>query len=62
MCDIDEGVDGPEASPPGSSEATKRPYTPPVLIEWGTLRDITEAVGWTGASDGGKGKQPRRTR
>lgn len=34
----------------------------PVLIEWGTLQDITKAVGWTGASDGGKGKQPCRTR
>lgn len=40
----------------------KRPYAPPVLIEWGSLRDITQAVGNSGNNDGGKGKQPRRTR
>lgn len=40
----------------------KKPYAPPVLLEWGTLRDITQSVGSSGRSDGGKGKQPRRTR
>ena len=40
----------------------KKPYAPPVLVEWGTLRDITQSVGWSGRSDGGKGKQARRTR
>ncbi len=40
----------------------KKPYEPPVLKEWGTLRDITQAVGSSGNDDGGKGKQPRRTR
>ena len=33
----------------------KRPYTAPTLIRWGRLRDITQAVGWRGAGDGGRG-------
>lgn len=41
---------------------TKRPYSAPVLVAWGSLRDITLAIGSHGKSDGGKGKQPRRTR
>lgn len=49
----DSSVDGP---------ILKKPYAPPVLVKWGTLRDITQSVGWNGRSDGGKGKQPRRTR
>ncbi|TAJ86538.1 lasso RiPP family leader peptide-containing protein [Reyranella sp.] len=40
----------------------KKPYAPPVLVQWGTLRDITQSVGWNGRSDGGKGKHHRRTR
>ena len=40
----------------------KKPYSPPVLQAWGNLRDLTQAVGAAGADDGGKGKQPRRTR
>jgi len=40
----------------------KKPYSAPVLVTWGTLRDITQAVGGAGNPDGGKGKQPRRTR
>ena len=41
---------------------SKRSYSPPVLVKWGTMRDITQSVGWSGRSDGGKGKQPKRTR
>ncbi len=40
----------------------KRSYSPPLLVKWGTLRDITQSVGWNGRKDGGKGKQPKRTR
>jgi hypothetical protein len=40
----------------------KKPYSAPVLVTWGTLRDITQKNGNKGNSDGGKGKQPRRTR
>lgn len=51
-----QSQNGRETSP------AKKPYSTPVLVTWGTLRDITQAVGATGNSDGGKGKQPRRTR
>lgn len=51
-----QSPDGRETSP------TKKTYIAPVLVSWGTLRDLTQAVGWSGNSDGGKGKQPRRTR
>lgn len=50
----------PESS--GETSTEKKPYSAPVLVTWGTLRDITQAVGWSGNADGGKGKQPRRTR
>ncbi len=37
------------------------PYSAPVLITWGTLRDVTQSVGSSGRNDGGRGRQ-RRTR
>jgi hypothetical protein len=40
----------------------KKPYTAPVLLRWGTMRDITLSAGNTGASDGGKSKFSNRTR
>jgi len=39
----------------------KRPYAAPSLVTWGTLRDITQAVGNKGNSDGAK-KGATRTR
>ena len=53
-----------DAQPLDSRETSpaKKPYAPPALVTWGTLRDITMAVGSSGNTDGGKGKQPRRTR
>jgi len=49
------------SSPPPDKDAeTKKPYEPPALVRWGTLRDLTRAVGSTGASDGAK-KGPTRT-
>jgi hypothetical protein len=57
MSDVEEQDDS------SADEAVlKKPYAPPILVEWGTLRDITQSVGWSGRSDGGKGKQQRRTR
>jgi hypothetical protein len=35
---------------------TKKPYTPPILIKWGSLTNITRSVGQQGAHDGGKGR------
>ncbi|TAJ89215.1 hypothetical protein [Reyranella sp.] len=49
-------------SPLAEPASQKRSYSPPVLVTWGTLLDITQAVGSSGRRDGGRGKQPRRTR
>lgn len=38
----------------GTAKPEKKPYTPPVLIDWGTLADLTQAVGWSGKKDGGR--------
>ena len=43
-----------------AEEAKKKTYEAPALIRWGTLRDITQAVGNRGASDGGS-KRDKRT-
>lgn len=32
----------------------RKAYQPPVLVPWGTLRDVTRAAGFSGSSDGGK--------
>lgn len=48
-------------SPRDESTQARRPYSPPALVVWGTLRDITQSVGSSGRRDGGRGRQ-RRTR
>lgn len=35
------------------SDEAKKPYEPPVLVRWGTVQEITQAVGYKGSSDGG---------
>jgi hypothetical protein len=45
---------------PDKDAETKKPYEAPVLVRWGTLRELTQAVGARGASDGGR-KGPRNT-
>jgi len=42
-------VDDRSPTPP-----KKKPYVAPVLVRWGTLRDVTQKVGTKGALDGGK--------
>jgi hypothetical protein len=37
-----------------SIDAGKRPYQAPLLEEWGTLKELTQKVGYMGNSDGGK--------
>ena len=39
---------------------TKRTYERPILVRWGTLREVTMAVGAKGAADGAS-KGPRNT-
>ena len=48
----------------GPSTVEKKPYEAPTLLHWGNLRDMTLAVGWSGAKDRGRGKRkgPKRTR
>ncbi len=41
------------------TEKAKKPYEPPVLVRWGTVQEITQAVGNKGASDGGSKNQKR---
>lgn len=52
--------DSPDPAP-GQSEPAKKPYQRPVLVRWGSLRDLTQAIGNSGASDGSKGKTNNRT-
>ena len=37
----------------------KKPYTPPLLLVYGTVRDLTQTQGRQGALDGAR---PQRTR
>jgi hypothetical protein len=50
--DRDSSSDAPKA---------KKPYTAPELSRWGSMRDITMAVGVSGSTDGGKSKSANRT-
>lgn len=52
-----KSADGPER--PTEGLPGKKPYSAPVLVTWGTLRDITQSAGFQGAQDGGKKKRPR---
>lgn len=51
---------GDTADPTHQPQLNKRPYAAPELLTWGTMRDITLKVGWSGASDGAM-KSPNRT-
>ena len=51
----------PKKHPEGYDPSTKKPYEAPVLKKWGTLVEITLAMGAGGSADGGK-KGPKSTR
>ncbi|HEY6983716.1 lasso RiPP family leader peptide-containing protein [Reyranella sp.] len=46
------------ADPPRGTESTrgtgKKPYSAPVLMEWGSLQELTQAAGNHGNRDGGR--------
>ena len=48
--------------PPDKADSTnptrpaKAPYTAPVLLRWGSLRDITQSVGGSGGKEGAPNK------
>lgn len=56
-----EGAIDTTKSQSHSPPPKRKPYTPPKLTPWGTLRDVTRSVGSQGASDGGN-KNRRGTR
>ena len=37
----------------------KKPYEAPALVRWGTLHELTQHVGYRGASDGARKGQSR---
>jgi hypothetical protein len=39
----------------------KKPYSKPSLTDYGTVRELTQRVGRTGKSDGGRPLRPNRT-
>jgi hypothetical protein len=47
---------------PAESSQARAAYAAPTLMRWGTLRDMTQAVGNSGRSDGGKKGGQKRTR
>ena len=51
----------PKKHPEGYDPSTKKPYEAPVLKEWGTLVEMTLAMGAAGSADGGK-RGPKSTR
>ena len=57
-----------ESRPNGDSDgrsvqaSEKKPYSEPVLLDWGSLEDLTLSVGSQGKSDGGKQNNRKKTR
>jgi hypothetical protein len=54
---LEKPLRGDDRSP---TPPIKKPYVAPVLVRWGTLRDVTQKAGAKGALDGGK-KGPKNT-
>lgn len=48
-----------DANPAVEPSPGKKAYAAPELVRWGTLRDLTLAVGNRGGSDGGGGSLKR---
>lgn len=44
----------PETKNQALRAVVKENYMPPVLKDWGTLRDVTLTAGFSGSADGGK--------
>jgi hypothetical protein len=45
-----------------TADKVKKPYVAPQLQKWGSLSDITKAVGGSGAQDGGRVAHKEGTR
>ena len=47
----------PTSTKPDQTQKPRKPYTPPKLVHYGDIREITKAMGGTiGMNDGGSGK------
>jgi hypothetical protein len=47
----------PTSTKPDKTEQPRKPYTPPKLVQYGDIREITQNLGGTsGMNDGGGGK------
>ncbi len=51
-----------EAASSNDAPAQKQPYRAPALVDWGTLRDLTQSLSGSAGSDGAKKGANRRTR
>jgi hypothetical protein len=51
-----------DADKSSARSVSRTTYSPPVLVKWGTLRDLTQAVGNSGKSDSGKKSGQKNTR
>ncbi len=54
----------PQEQSASASEAkiVRKPYRASIVVPWGSLRDVTQAVAAQGASDGGTRSNKRGTR
>ena len=46
-------MDNPTAKKPNTTDKPKKPFHRPVLVTYGNIRDVTQAVGNMGNPDGG---------
>lgn len=51
-----------EATSSTDTPAQKKPYRAPALVDWGTLRDLTQSISGSAGNDGAKKGASRRTR
>jgi len=58
----DNGVARAVLPAAGGLRPARRPYGAPVLVNWGTLHELTSKVGRTGHQDGGSIKNKTKTR
>lgn len=51
-----------EAISSNDAPAKKKPYQAPALVDWGTLRDLTQSISGSAGLDSAKKGASRRTR
>jgi hypothetical protein len=49
-----------DAASPDEPSPAKKPYVAPVLVRWGTLRELTQTVSWRGGRDNWKNNRKTR--